>query len=119
MNYEYLGDKTCQTKKDHCQQAKQLVQSRLRQMKNAWWERRFEDLQAAADAHDMKTFHHGLRAVYGPKSTGTTPVRAADLTTLLADKADILTRWAEHLNRLLNRESSISDEAIAAFPQLK
>ncbi len=67
----------------------------------------------------MKTFHHGLRAVHGPKSTGTTPVRAADQTTLLADKADILTRWAEHFNKLLNRESSISDAAIAALPQLK
>ncbi len=44
-------------KKNHYQQSKQLVQSRLRQMKNAWWERRSEDLQAAADAHDMKTFH--------------------------------------------------------------
>ncbi len=88
-------------------------------MKNAWWDRRSEDLQAAADAHDMKTFHYGLRAVYRLKSTCTTPVRAADQTTLLTDKADILTRSAEHFNRLLNRGSSISDEAIAALPQLK
>ncbi len=90
-HHEYLADKTCQKKKDHYQQGKQLVQSRLRQM-NAWWERRSEDLPAAADARDMKTFHHGLRAVYEPKSRGTTPVRAADQTTLLTDKADILTR---------------------------
>ncbi len=49
--------------------------------------------------------------------TGTTPVRAADQTTLLTDKADNLTRWAEHFNKLLNRESSISNEAIAPLPQ--
>ena len=55
----------------------------------------------------------------GPKSTGTTPVKAADQTTFLTDKADIFTSWAEHFNRLQNRESSISDDAIESLPQLK
>ena len=55
--------KICQKKKDRYQQAKELVQSRLRQMKNSWWDRRSDDLQAATDAHEMKTFHGGLRAV--------------------------------------------------------
>ena len=94
------------------------VQKSQLEMKNAWKEGKSEELQTAADAHNMKAFHDGLRAVYGPKATGSTPVRASDQTTLLTDKKDILAHWAEHFNTLLNKDSSISDEAVASLPQL-
>ncbi|XP_076447193.1 uncharacterized protein LOC143284443 [Babylonia areolata] len=115
---DHISDKDCQRKENQFLQTRQLVQRRLREMKNTWWDRKSEELQSAADAHDMKTFHDGLRVVYGPRVTGSTPVRASDQTTLLTDKKDILARWAEHFNTLLNRDSSVSDEAIAALPQL-
>ena len=115
---EYIANKTCQQKKDSYKQWKQVVQLKLRDMKNAWWEKKSQELQVAADTHHMKSFHEGLRAVYGPKTSGTTPVRSADQTILLTDKRDILSRWAEHFNSLLNRHSEISDEAIDSLPQL-
>jgi len=56
--------------------------------------------------------------VFGPRATGATSIRASDQTTLLTDKSDILARWAEHFNALLNRDLSICDETITALPQL-
>ncbi|KAL8570513.1 hypothetical protein ACOMHN_008870 [Nucella lapillus] len=40
-----LSDETC----EKTQQAKQLVQQKLRQMKNDWWEKKAESLQATSD----------------------------------------------------------------------
>ena len=37
---------------------------------------------------------------------------------MLTEKTDILARWAEHFSSVLNRESTISDEAIASLPVL-
>ena len=114
----YIGDKACEKKKQDYHHARQLAQRKLREMKNSWWEKKAEELQAAADAHDSKKFHDGLRAVYGPRAPGSMPIKTADQSTLLTDKADILARWAEHFEKLLNRESQMCEEAIEALPQL-
>ncbi|KAL8624036.1 hypothetical protein ACOMHN_041626 [Nucella lapillus] len=87
-------------------------------MKNDWWEKKAESLQAADDINNMKTFHDVLRTIYGPKNNWVNSIRASDQTTLLIDKTCILACWAEHFNALLNRDSSISEEVIAALPQL-
>ena len=60
----------------------------------------------------MKKFFNELNTVYGPQSSGTTPLLSADGTSLLTDKEAILKRWAEHFDGVFNRPSSISDEAI-------
>ena len=43
----------------------------------------------------------------------------ADGNTLLTDKEAILKRWAEHFNSVLNRPSSISEDAIDRLPQIE
>ena len=67
----------------------------------------------------MKTFFDALKTVYGPQSSGTIPLLSADETSLLTDKEAILKRWAEHFDGLLNRPSSINDEAINRLPQVE
>ena len=57
----------------------------------------------------MKKFFDALKIVYGPQSSGTTPLLSADGTSLLTDKEAILKRWAEHFDGVLNRPSSIND----------
>ena len=57
--------------------------------------------------------------VYGPQSSGTTPLLSADGTSLLTDKEAILKRWAIHFDGVLNRPSSINDEAINRLPQVE
>ena len=59
----------------------------------------------------MKKFHDALKTVYGPKSSGATPLLSSDASTLLTIKDAILERWAEHFNSMLNRPSSVSDKA--------
>ena len=87
-------------------------------MKNTWWEQKAIDLQEAADTCNTKSLFEGLKAIYGPRANGSTPVLGADDTTLLTDKDERLARWAEHFNLLLNKRSDTLNEAIDDIPQL-
>ena len=58
-------------------------------LKDAWWEKKAEELQAAADTSNTKSFHEGLHAVYRPKSMDIIPFHTSDQTTLLTEKNDI------------------------------
>ena len=72
-----------------------------------------------ADRKDMKKFFDALKTVYDPQSSGTTPLLSADGTSLLTDTEAIFKRWAEHFDGVLNRPSSINDEAINRLPQVE
>ena len=65
----------------------------------------------------MKKFHDALKTIYGPKISGATPLLSADGSTLLIDKDAILKRLAEHFNSVLNRPSSVNNNAINRLPQ--
>ena len=67
----------------------------------------------------MKKFFDALKTIYGPQSSGTTPLLSADGTSLLTDKETILKRWAEYFNGVLNRPSSINDEVMNRLPQVE
>ena len=67
----------------------------------------------------MKKFHNALKTIYGPKSSCATPLLSADGSTLLTDKDAILKRWVEHFNSVLNRPSSVNDNAINRLPQIE
>ena len=63
--------------------------------------------------------NHALKTIYGPKRSGATTLLSADGNTLLTDKEAILERWAEHFNSVLNRPSSINEDAIDRLPQIE
>ena len=113
---EYVDDKSSQQKRDRYHLVRHMAQAKLREMKNMWWTAKAEELQAAADAKDMKTFA-GLKGVYGPQSTGASPLFDTDGETLVKDPFLITARWAQHFDQLLNRPSTIADEAIAEVLQ--
>ena len=95
------------------------VQNRLRDMQDSWLSKKAEEIQSFADRKDMKKFHDALKTIYGPKSSGATPLLSADGSTLPTDKDAILKRWAEHFNSVLNRPSSVNDNAINRLPQIE
>ena len=95
------------------------VQTRLRDMQDSWLSSKADEIQSFADRKDMKKFFDTLKTVYGPQSSGTTPLLSADGTSLLTDKEAILQGWAEHFDSVLNRPSSISDDAINRLPQVE
>ena len=94
------------------------VQSKLRQMQDSWYSRKADEIQAYADKHETKRFYDALKAVYGPRFSGSSPLLSADGGTLLTEKKLILERWAEHFDSVLNRPAQINDEAIARLPQV-
>ena len=67
----------------------------------------------------MKKYFNALKTVYSPQSSGTTPLLSADGTSLLTDKEAILKRWTEHFDSVLNRPSSINDDAFNRLPQVE
>ena len=67
----------------------------------------------------MKKFFNALKTIYGSQSSGTTPLLSADGTNLLTDREAILKRSAEQFDSVLNRPSSINDDAINRLPQVE
>jgi hypothetical protein len=63
-------------------------------------------------------FYSGLKEIYGPSASGTSPLLSADGATVITDKGDILKRWAEHFDSILNRPSLINNDAIDRVPQI-
>ena len=87
-------------------------------MQDSWLSSKADEIQSFADRKDMK-FFDALKTVYGLQSSGTTPLLSAEGTSLLTDKEAILKRWAEHFDSVLNRPSSINDDAIKRLPQVE
>ena len=71
-------------------------------------------MQFLVDRKDMK-FFDALKTVYGPQSSGTTPLLSAGGISLLTDKEGILKRWANYFDGVLYQPSSINDEAITEY----
>ena len=113
-----LDDPKSSSKKDALLNMRRTIQQKLRLMQDSWLSKKADEIQAFADRHDMKNFYAGLKEVYGPTSAGSSPLLSADGTTLITDKEHILGRWAEHFDSVLNRPSSINEEAIKRLPQV-
>ena len=96
----------------------ETVQTRFRDMQDSWLRKKADEIQSFADRKNMKKFFDALKTVYGPQSSGATPLLSADGTSLLTDKEAILKRLAEHFDGVLNRPSSFNDEAINRLPQV-
>ena len=117
LHKAYQNDQTSQSKKDAYRATRQTVQAKLRNMKDTLYSEKADEIQAYADCNNSKCFYDALKSIYGPLSSGSSPVLSADGETLITDKEKILARWAEHFDSVLNRPSSINEAAIARLPQ--
>ena len=61
-------------------------------MQDTWLSAKADEIQCYADRHDTKWFYDALKAVYGPQSSGSSPVLGPDGTTLFTEKKQILER---------------------------
>ncbi|KAJ8030364.1 LINE-1 retrotransposable element ORF2 protein [Holothuria leucospilota] len=84
-----------------------------------WKSKKADEIQTFADSKNVRCFYEALNTVYGPRSSRSSPVLNADDTKLLTDRKQILERWAEHFNSVLNRPLSINNNAIDRLPQVK
>nr|VZI48736.1 unnamed protein product [Spirometra erinaceieuropaei] len=99
--------------------SRRQLQQRLREMQDAWTARKAEEIQGYADRNEWKNFFSAIKSVYGPPTKGTAPLLSADGSTLLTEKSQILQRWAEHFQGVVNRPSVISDAAIKRLTQVE
>nr|VZI49661.1 unnamed protein product [Spirometra erinaceieuropaei] len=81
-------------------------------MQDAWTAYKAKEAQGYADRNKWKNFFSAIKAVYGPPTKDTAPILNTDGSTLLTEKTQILQRWAEHFQCVLNRPSTISNAAI-------
>ena len=114
----YQNDTSSQSKKYVYHAVVCKAQLHLRKLQDEWLSQKADKIQSYTDSHNWKQFYGALKVVYGPHSSGSSPVLSADGSTLPIDKAKILGRWAENFNNVLNHPSSISEEAIAHLPQV-
>ena len=110
----YLCDTSSVSNKAAYSNICKTVQTRFIDMQDSWLSSKADEMQSFADRKDMK-FFDALKTVYGPQSSGTTPLLSADGTSLLTDKEAI----SEHFDSVLNRPSSINDGAINRLPQVE
>lgn len=65
-------------------------------MEDVWWNDKAEEIQAPPDTR----FLQGIKNE--PHCPHTDPVLSTDGTTLSTGRSEILGRWEEHFNQLLN-----------------
>ena len=65
----------------------------------------------------MKKFYDAVKGVYGPSTRGTSPLLSTDGTKLISDRNEILNRWVEHFNELLNRASTVQQNSVDNIKQ--
>ena len=70
-----------------------------------------------ADRNDMKSFFSTTRTLYGPSSQGPAPLRNKEGTRILKSETEILNRWQEHFQELLNRNPVVDDNVLDEIPQ--
>lgn len=80
----------------------QELKVKVRELKNQWWRRKAEELQRFADTNQTGKFFEGLKSVYGPRRKLTAPIYSRDKTKRLTDPTEVLLRWKEHFDEVLN-----------------
>ena len=113
-----LDDPNSTAKKTAFTSCRSKVQSELRKMQDSWLSNKADEIQSYANKNDSKNFYSALKAIYGPTSSGSSPLLSADGLQLITEQDKVLERWAEHFCGVLNRPSSISKEAIDNLPQV-
>ena len=118
LHQSCLNDPNSTAKKDAFANICSIIQFKLRAMQNEWLSKQADQIQEFANQKDMKNFYDALREVYGPSSSGVSPLLTEDGSTLITEKDKILERWAQHFENVLNRQSEINNIAIERLPQI-
>ena len=118
LHRAHQNDPSSDAKKAAFTNIRRTVQNKLRKMHDSWLSSKADEIQGYADKKDTKRFYDALNSVYGPKSSGSSSLLGSDGSTLVTEKPKILDRWAEHFEAVLNRPSSINDQAIEKMPQV-
>lgn len=89
-----------------------------RQIKDKWWQDKACRMQWLADTKQLGEFYCEVRKLIGNSYRAKVPLRSFDGSHLLTSREEVLKRWAEHFNTLLNVDRSADLQNITLMPQL-
>lgn len=89
-----------------------------RQIKDKWWRDKACHMQWLNDTNQLGEFYSEVRKLIGTSYHTKVPLRSLDGRHLLTSREDVLKRWAEHFNTLLNVDRSADLQSISLMPQL-
>ncbi|XP_062841273.1 uncharacterized protein LOC134300780 [Trichomycterus rosablanca] len=112
----WQNDISSTSKRDHLKHLQSRAKTALRHMQDEWWKRKADEVQLYADTKNSRMLFSTIKAVYGPPRPNTAPLLSTN-GTLLKEKKAINERWREHFSTLLNRPSTVSNEALDQIPQ--
>ncbi|XP_061884956.1 uncharacterized protein LOC133635724 [Entelurus aequoreus] len=101
-----LNNPTSVRLKQHWRTSRKEVQSVLRKLKNDWWTDKAQEIEHFAVKNDMHNFYNAVKTIHGPRNSSLSPVKSADGSTLIKDQKQVVDRWAEHFQTLLNQPAT-------------
>ncbi|KAI8433746.1 hypothetical protein MSG28_015725 [Choristoneura fumiferana] len=90
-----------------------------RELKDRWWLQKAERIQWLSDTNQLGAFYEEVHRLTGAHQRNHVPLKAKDGTTKLTDKRDVLVRWAEHFETLLNVDRVADLGHINSIPPLQ
>lgn len=87
----------------------------VREIKDKWWRDKAERMQWLADTKQLGAFYDAVRKLVGTAIRTRVPLRSLDRTQLLTNKQDVLNRWGEHFNTLLNVDRAVNISHISSM----
>lgn len=105
-------------KKASFRRACSVLQCKLREIQNEWWNHLARGIQLCAETGDYGGFYEVFKTVDGLTHQIQSPLRSSDGQELLTDNASILCRWSEHFQTLFTANRHVQDSAILRIPQL-
>ena len=85
-HWAYQNDTSSQSKKDVYCSIWLKAQLHLRKLQDEWFSQKADKIKSYTDIHNWEQFYGALKAVYGPQSSGSSPMLSADGSNLLTDK---------------------------------
>ena len=89
-----------------------------RDTKDSWWTEKARRMQWLSDTNQLGEFYCEVRKLIGPTRQIKVPLKSADGMQLLTTKEDVLRRWAEHFDILLNVDRAVDIDQIRSVPEL-
>ncbi|CAG5046568.1 unnamed protein product [Parnassius apollo] len=78
------------------------IRKLARQAKDKWWQEKARQMQWLADTNQLGEFYAEVRHLLGTSTMVKVPLNSTSSEALFKSREEILERWAEHFNTLLN-----------------
>lgn len=90
-----------------------------RELKDKWWLQKAERIQWLSDTNQLGAFYEEVHKLTGTYRRNYVPLKTRDGAAKLTAKKDVLNRWAEHFETLLNVDRVADLDHINSIPSLQ